>query len=159
MSAMPLARSVACMTCAPPPRVCYAALPVNTPGVECILDPQSRVGVVGGGCILLPHAACRLCEYTHALLSTCTTAHAADWLQGSSMQDAAVSGIALAGRLARLRGVGAGELAAHAVGLRDPLRSLSGASVAVIGGFPGLQVAPGEGRPAPLRPSPRMLVT
>ncbi len=52
-----------------------AALPTNTPSVEFILDPLSRVGVAG------------------------------DWCSGASMQAAAISGISLARRLAALRGV------------------------------------------------------
>lgn len=47
-----------------------AALPLNTPGTPCILDPDSRVGVCG------------------------------DWLSGGSLQAAAVSGITLARQIA-----------------------------------------------------------
>lgn len=43
-----------------------AALPTNTPGIPCIFDPQGRAGICG------------------------------DWLLGSSLESAALSGMALA---------------------------------------------------------------
>lgn len=43
-----------------------AALPTNTPGIPCIFDPHGRAGICG------------------------------DWLLGSSLESAALSGIALA---------------------------------------------------------------
>ncbi|GLC50732.1 hypothetical protein PLESTB_000425900 [Pleodorina starrii] len=65
-----------------------AALPLNTPGVPCILDPESRVGVCG------------------------------DWLSGGSLQAAAISGITLARNIAGLRGKsGPNELSAFRLGL------------------------------------------
>lgn len=73
-----------------------AALPLNTPGVECVLDPLSRVGICG------------------------------DWLSGSSMQAAAVSGIALADAFAGLRGkAGPAELEPFSIGLRSPFKQLA----------------------------------
>lgn len=51
-----------------------AALPLNSPKVECVFDASTRVGVCG------------------------------DWLHGGSMQAAATSGIALARQIAGLRG-------------------------------------------------------
>ncbi|KAK1548862.1 hypothetical protein Q3G72_013762 [Acer saccharum] len=47
-----------------------AALPINTPGVPCIFDPHGRAGICG------------------------------DWLLGSSVESAAVSGMALANHIA-----------------------------------------------------------
>lgn len=49
------------------PKICRgAALPTNTPGIPCIFDPHGRAGICG------------------------------DWLLGSSLEAAALSGIALA---------------------------------------------------------------
>lgn len=49
------------------PQICRgAALPTNTPGIPCIFDPHGRAGICG------------------------------DWLLGSSLEAAALSGIALA---------------------------------------------------------------
>ncbi|KAF5828131.1 hypothetical protein DUNSADRAFT_18171 [Dunaliella salina] len=90
-----------------------AALPMNSPRVECILDARSRVGVSG------------------------------DWVNGSSMEAAAVSGIALAHRLAALRSapVPQDEGSSMDIGLRDEFHSLGGESSSHdIGGFPGLEM-------------------
>ncbi|GFR40845.1 hypothetical protein Agub_g1494 [Astrephomene gubernaculifera] len=74
-----------------------AALPLNSPGVPCILDPDSRVGVCG------------------------------DWLSGGSLQAAAVSGITIARRIAGLRGqCGAEQLAPFRLGLEQPFTPLRG---------------------------------
>ncbi|KAG2483517.1 hypothetical protein HYH03_017624 [Edaphochlamys debaryana] len=76
-----------------------AALPRNTPGVPCILDPDSRVGVCG------------------------------DWLSGGSLQSAAVSGITLARQIAGLRGrSGEAQLAPFRLGLEAPFAPLKGAT-------------------------------
>ncbi|KAJ9527524.1 hypothetical protein QJQ45_025751 [Haematococcus lacustris] len=90
-----------------------AALPLNSPGVECIVDPWSRTGCCG------------------------------DWLLGSSMQDAAVSGIAMARRIAALRGVPMDTgLEQHALGLLNAAaRPVGGPSCNDIGAFPGVTLA------------------
>lgn len=102
------------------------ALPLNSPHVECIWDQKSRVGVVG------------------------------DWLNGSSMEAAAVSGISLARRLAAQaqsqQGANAQkglEASSHQyeIGLRDPFTPLVADSGSHdIGGFPGLRFQSGGGR-------------
>ncbi|GAX81511.1 hypothetical protein CEUSTIGMA_g8939.t1 [Chlamydomonas eustigma] len=71
-----------------------AALPLNTPSVECIFDAQSRVGVAG------------------------------DWCSGSNMQAAAISGISLAGRIAALRGRGGSDVQDLSLGLTSPFTQL-----------------------------------
>lgn len=106
-------------SCVLVPFILLVALPLNSPRVECILDARSRVGVAG------------------------------DWVMGSSMEAAAVSGVALAQRLAALRGVPVPqqEGSSHDLGLRDAFFALSGDSSShEIGGFPGLEVA-GHGKP------------
>jgi predicted NAD/FAD-dependent oxidoreductase len=103
---------------AAPPRVQLwgAALPLNSPGVPAILDPAARVGVCG------------------------------DWLLGAGVQSAARSGLALARRLAALRGVSPdrcaaavegedGEEESLAVGLRAAFAPL-GARSGGCGEFP-----------------------
>eukprot|EP00798_Chlamydomonas_sp_ICE-L_P002716 gene2716-12589_t len=75
-----------------------AALPLNTPQVDCILDPLSRVGVVG------------------------------DWLLGGSIQSAVVSGTALAQQLSALRGVDTADLSSFKLGLETPFQTLQGVS-------------------------------
>ena len=89
-----------------------AALPLNSPKVPCVLDPAARVGVCG------------------------------DWLTGASLQSAWLSGMALADRLAALRGKQPQEAQQLAVGLQDPFVPLSEAtaSAAEIGEFPGCKV-------------------
>ncbi|KAG2425864.1 hypothetical protein HYH02_014928 [Chlamydomonas schloesseri] len=71
-----------------------AALPLNTPGTPCILDPDSRVGVCG------------------------------DWLSGGSLQAAAVSGITLARQIAGLRGKTQAQLDPFRLGLEAQFRPL-----------------------------------
>jgi hypothetical protein len=86
-----------------------AALPLNSPGVECIFDPSSRVGVCG------------------------------DWLMGSSMQAAAVSGIALAQRIVAARDAPVQEHAGLAIGLDRDFGQLR--AVEAIGQFPAARRA------------------
>ncbi|KXZ45236.1 hypothetical protein GPECTOR_57g526 [Gonium pectorale] len=77
-----------------------AALPLNTPGVPCILDPDSRVGVCG------------------------------DWLSGGSLQSAAVSGMELARQIAGLRGVSGGSaLEPFRRGLEAPFAPLRASDI------------------------------
>uniref|UniRef100_A0A7S0S6U3 Amine oxidase domain-containing protein n=1 Tax=Chlamydomonas leiostraca TaxID=1034604 RepID=A0A7S0S6U3_9CHLO len=103
-----------------------AALPTNTPGVECVVDPHARVGICG------------------------------DWLTGSSLQDAVRSGTTLANRIAALRGVQGPELYAHELGLRQRFAPLAaGGATAEIGGFPGLSITPRAGGSAPRAGSAR----
>ncbi|KAG2436952.1 hypothetical protein HXX76_006468 [Chlamydomonas incerta] len=71
-----------------------AALPLNTPGTPCILDPDSRVGVCG------------------------------DWLSGGSLQAAAVSGISLARQIAGLRGKTQEQLGPFRLGLEAQFKPL-----------------------------------
>lgn len=88
-----------------------AGLPINTPAEECILDPTSRVGVAG------------------------------DWCAGSSMQAAAISGMALADRLAALRGQEPDSSGAQScgIGLTSPVLPLPKAGGnKEIGQFPGV---------------------
>jgi hypothetical protein len=87
-----------------------AALPLNSPGVECIYDPLSRVGVCG------------------------------DWLLGSSMEAAAVSGIALAQRIAAARDTPVAQQAGLALGLEEAFRPLLQAEA--IGQFPAAAERP-----------------
>eukprot|EP00198_Chlamydomonas_reinhardtii_P003837 XP_001693173.1 predicted protein [Chlamydomonas reinhardtii] len=75
-------------------RLWGAALPLNTPGTPCILDPDSRVGVCG------------------------------DWLSGGSLQAAAVSGITLARQIAGLRGKTQDQLAPFRLGLEAQFKPL-----------------------------------
>ncbi|KAK7397320.1 hypothetical protein VNO78_18488 [Psophocarpus tetragonolobus] len=82
-----------------------AALPTNTPGVPCIFDPSGRAGICG------------------------------DWLLGSNIEAAVLSGIALANHIAdyfQSPGADPGEFA---VGLYHEFQPLEGHD---IGQFPGL---------------------
>ncbi|KAL2345799.1 hypothetical protein Fmac_007084 [Flemingia macrophylla] len=82
-----------------------AALPTNTPGVPCIFDPFGRAGICG------------------------------DWLLGSNIEAAVLSGIALANHIAdyfQSTGTDSGEFA---VGLNHGFQPLEGHD---IGQFPGL---------------------
>ncbi|KAK0602550.1 hypothetical protein LWI29_034648 [Acer saccharum] len=83
-----------------------AALPTNTPGVPCIFDPHGRAGICG------------------------------DWLLGSSVESAAVSGMALANHIAEYIQSGGVDPEEFAVGLYDEFRPLEGHD---IGQFPGLE--------------------
>lgn len=82
-----------------------AALPRNTPGVPCIFDPYGRAGICG------------------------------DWLLGSSMEAAALSGIALGNHMADYFQSGGTHLEEFAVGLHEGFKAVSGCD---IGHFPGL---------------------
>ncbi|TXG65987.1 hypothetical protein EZV62_007262 [Acer yangbiense] len=83
-----------------------AALPTNTPGVPCIFDPHGRAGICG------------------------------DWLLGSSVESAAVSGMALADHIAEYIQSGGVDPEEFAVGLHHEFRPLEGHD---IGQFPGLE--------------------
>ncbi|XP_070037600.1 uncharacterized protein LOC107785311 isoform X2 [Nicotiana tabacum] len=83
-----------------------AALPTNTPGIPCIFDPQGRAGICG------------------------------DWLLGSSLEAAAISGIALADHIADYFEQGGPCSDEFAVGLHDEYKPLGGHD---IGQFPGLE--------------------
>ncbi|EFN58722.1 hypothetical protein CHLNCDRAFT_16675, partial [Chlorella variabilis] len=81
-----------------------AALPTNSPRVPCIFDPAARVGVCG------------------------------DWVaEGGSVQAAALSGLALAQRIAAARGRRPDDMADLAQGLTTPLKAVAGEE---IGQFP-----------------------
>ncbi|KAI8462978.1 MAG: hypothetical protein J3K34DRAFT_527354 [Monoraphidium minutum] len=94
-----------------------AALPTNALAAPCILDPAARFGVCG------------------------------DWLAppggaaaaAASLQAAALSGLALAERLAALRGAAGAERDALAVGLHEPFAPVANPD---IGGFPGAKAPP-----------------
>lgn len=82
-----------------------AALPTNSPGVPCIFDPRGRAGICG------------------------------DWLLGSSLESAALSGMALANQIADyFQSVGTNP-DEFAVGLHKEFQPLKGHD---IGQFPGL---------------------
>ncbi|OIT07495.1 PREDICTED: uncharacterized protein LOC109214855 [Nicotiana attenuata] len=83
-----------------------AALPTNTPGIPCIFDPHGRAGICG------------------------------DWLLGSSLESAAISGIALADHIADYFQQGGPCSDEFAVGLHDEYKPLEGHD---IGQFPGLE--------------------
>ncbi|KAK4596501.1 hypothetical protein RGQ29_014516 [Quercus rubra] len=83
-----------------------AALPTNTPGIPCIFDPQGRAGICG------------------------------DWLLGSSLESAALSGMALANHMADYFQSGGDRPEEFAVGLMNEFRPLGGHD---IGQFPGLE--------------------
>ncbi|KAL7204837.1 hypothetical protein ACSBR2_017865 [Camellia fascicularis] len=83
-----------------------AALPTNTPGIPCIFDPHGRAGICG------------------------------DWLLGSSLEAAAISGIALANHIADYFQSGGARPDEFAVGLHNEFQPLVGHD---IGQFPGLE--------------------
>ncbi|PSS35791.1 Renalase [Actinidia chinensis var. chinensis] len=83
-----------------------AALPNNTPGIPCIFDPHGRAGICG------------------------------DWLLGSSLEAAALSGIALANHIADYFQSGGARPNEFAVGLHNEFQPLRGHD---IGQFPGLE--------------------
>ncbi|CAL5330502.1 unnamed protein product [Camellia sinensis] len=85
-----------------------AALPTNTPGIPCIFDPHGRAGICG------------------------------DWLLGSSLEAAAISGIALANHasIADYFQSGGARPDEFAVGLHNEFQPLIGHD---IGQFPGLE--------------------
>ncbi|KAH9659262.1 hypothetical protein KPL70_023790 [Citrus sinensis] len=83
-----------------------AALPTNTPSIPCIFDPHGRAGICG------------------------------DWLLGSSVESAALSGMALANHIADYLGSDGVRPEEFAVGLHKDFQSLQGHD---IGQFPGLK--------------------
>ncbi|OAY84946.1 hypothetical protein ACMD2_09422 [Ananas comosus] len=82
-----------------------AALPTNTPGVPCIFDPHGRAGICG------------------------------DWLLGSSVEAAALSGMSLANHMANYFQSDDAQPDEFAVGLHEKFRPVGGHD---IGQFPGL---------------------
>lgn len=79
-----------------------AALPINTPRVPCIWDAERRVGVAG------------------------------DWVSGGgSMQSAALSGAAMAERIAATRGMDMISAAGLNIGLSDKLMPVQGQDIGV----------------------------
>ncbi|XP_047310802.1 renalase [Impatiens glandulifera] len=83
-----------------------AALPTNSPRIPCIFDPQGRAGICG------------------------------DWLLGSSLEAAALSGMGLANHLADYFGSDGSSPEEFAVGLHNEFWPLDGKD---IGQFPGLE--------------------
>ncbi|KAJ7538481.1 hypothetical protein O6H91_11G049800 [Diphasiastrum complanatum] len=81
-----------------------AALPKNTPNVPCIFDPYGRVGVCG------------------------------DWLLGSSVEAAVLSGMALANHISEFWYTEEASLAEYGIGLDNNFTSIVGHD---IGQFPG----------------------
>ncbi|GKV12458.1 hypothetical protein SLEP1_g23599 [Rubroshorea leprosula] len=86
-----------------------AALPTNTPGIPCIFDPHGRAGICG------------------------------DWLLGSNLESAALSGMALADHIADYLQTGVASPDNFAVGLEKEFQPISGHD---IGQFPGLESSP-----------------
>lgn len=83
-----------------------AALPTNTPGIPCIFDAQGRAGICG------------------------------DWLLGSSLEVAALSGMALANHIADYFQSGGLCPDDFSIGLQNEFQPLKGHD---IGQFPGLE--------------------
>ncbi|KAI7737404.1 hypothetical protein M8C21_016378 [Ambrosia artemisiifolia] len=83
-----------------------AALPTNTPGIPCIFDPLGRTGICG------------------------------DWLLGSSLEAAAISGLSLGNHIADFLKSGGSRPDEFAVGLHEDFHPLQGHD---IGQFPGLE--------------------
>ncbi|WVZ91115.1 hypothetical protein U9M48_037328 [Paspalum notatum var. saurae] len=97
-----------------------AALPMNTPGVSCIFDPLGRAGICG------------------------------DWLSGSSIEAAVLSGMSLANHIADYF-VNHGECPEEfAIGLHENLNQVEGHD---IGQFPGLDSQKPQVVEAQLMPS------
>ncbi|CAM6124604.1 unnamed protein product [Calypogeia fissa] len=86
-----------------------AALPTNTPDVPCIFDAQGRVGICG------------------------------DWLLGSSLESAALSGMALADHIAKYRNSGDEDGEDFNIGLQQSFSDVKGSD---IGQFPGTEELP-----------------
>ncbi|KAF3333066.1 NAD(P)-binding Rossmann-like domain-containing protein [Carex littledalei] len=84
-----------------------AALPKNTPNVACIFDPLGRAGICG------------------------------DWLLGSSVESAALSGMALANHIADYFENSGSNHDQFAIGLEDTFHKVHGPD---IGQFPGIDV-------------------
>lgn len=87
-----------------------AALPTNTPGIPCIFDPQGRAGICG------------------------------DWLLGSNLESAALSGMALANHIADYLRSGGDRPEEFALGLNKEFQTLEGHD---IGQFSGLESSTG----------------
>lgn len=83
-----------------------AALPSNTPEIPCIFDPHGRAGICG------------------------------DWLLGSSVEAAALSGMFLANHMADYFQSGGVHPDEFAIGLHESFKAVGGHD---IGQFPGLQ--------------------
>nr|DAD19774.1 TPA_asm: hypothetical protein HUJ06_021237 [Nelumbo nucifera] len=83
-----------------------AALPTNSPGIPCVFDPQGRAGICG------------------------------DWLLGSSLEAAALSGMALANHISDYLQSGGSRPDEFAIGLHDAFQPIEGHD---IGQFPGLE--------------------
>ncbi|XP_073108295.1 uncharacterized protein [Elaeis guineensis] len=83
-----------------------AALPTNTPGIPCIFDPHGRAGICG------------------------------DWLLGSSVEAAAISGLSLANHIADYFQSGGASPDDFAAGLHNEFHAVAGHD---IGQFPGLK--------------------
>ncbi|XP_058105518.1 uncharacterized protein LOC131248993 isoform X4 [Magnolia sinica] len=83
-----------------------AALPTNTPNIPCIFDPHGRAGICG------------------------------DWLLGSSLEAAALSGMALANHIADYLQSGGLRPDEFAIGLQNEFQPIDGHE---IGQFPGLE--------------------
>ncbi|KAK9083453.1 hypothetical protein Scep_029924 [Stephania cephalantha] len=92
-----------------------AALPTNTPAVPCIFDPQGRAGICG------------------------------DWLLGSNLEAAALSGMALAHHIADYWQSGGSCPDEFAVGLHNEFKPIEGHD---IGQFPGLKCKPTDAQQA-----------
>ncbi|XP_040385778.1 renalase isoform X2 [Oryza brachyantha] len=97
-----------------------AALPMNTPGVPCIFDPQGRAGICG------------------------------DWLTGSSIEAAALSGMSLANHIADYFASSGERPEEFAMGLHENLNQVEGHD---IGQFPGLETQKLQVAEAQLQPS------
>ncbi|CAI0433942.1 unnamed protein product [Linum tenue] len=89
-----------------------AALPTNSPGIPCIFDPQGRAGICG------------------------------DWLLGSNMESAALSGIALANHIGNYLETG-GETPAAAeefgIGLTTDFPPIQGHDIGQFSGLKNIQ--------------------
>ncbi|XP_064975746.1 uncharacterized protein LOC135618631 isoform X2 [Musa acuminata AAA Group] len=83
-----------------------AALPTNSPEIPCIFDPNGRAGICG------------------------------DWLLGSSVEAAALSGMSLAHHMADYFQSGGTQPDEFAIGLNNPFHAIAGHD---IGQFPGLK--------------------
>jgi predicted NAD/FAD-dependent oxidoreductase len=96
------------------PQLWGAALPVNTPGVPCIFDAHARVGICG------------------------------DWLLGSSLEAAALSGMALAHHIAEYRDRGDLNPEEFSIGLDTGFSNVEGQD---IGQFPGSSCSQASSKP------------
>ncbi|KMT13438.1 hypothetical protein BVRB_4g083930 isoform A [Beta vulgaris subsp. vulgaris] len=83
-----------------------AALPNNIPGTPCIFDPQGRAGICG------------------------------DWLLGSSLESAALSGMSMASHIADYFQSGGTHAEDYAIGLHNEFQQIEGYD---IGQFPGTE--------------------